>query len=180
VSDTSVLNRLFHQRATIQTEPYHGKKKVTLTEPQAADSSIEIHNLPEDAIVIDLDGALSNEKLFSGTKSECKRADYIIFSELRRTILFIEMKRSGAKRKDITNQLKGSLCAFEYTQAVAREFFDESGFLATYQRRFISIKHTGIKSRKTEIEKTAGTHNAPDKHLILSWARTVQYNKIAA
>lgn len=178
--DTNVLERLFNNNSKINIEDHYGKKKVVLKESQAQDSKIEIRNIPNDAVVIDLDSAFSNDKLFSGSNCECKRADYIIFSEQRKKVLFIEMKRTGAKLNDIINQLKGSLCAFEYTQSIAREFFHEIDFLEAYEQRFISINHTGMANRKTAIEKVSGKHNRPDAPLKLSWTKTVQYNQIAA
>ena len=178
--DTTVLATLFNDNAKIAIESHYGRNKVVLTEPQAQDSKIEIRNIPDDSLVIDLDSVFSNADLFSGSKGECKRADYLIFSEQKQKILFIEMKRTGAKLKDIVNQLKGSLCAFEYTQAIAREFFNEIDFLTAYELRFISINHTGMVNRKTAIEKVAGIHNQPDKPLKLSWTQSIQYNHIAA
>ncbi|QRV23372.1 hypothetical protein [Marinomonas foliarum] len=177
--DTSVLNRLFNDRAKIPIDDYYGKKKVVLKEPQVEDSMIEIRGIPDDAIVIDLDRAFSNEKLFAGSQGECKRADYIIFSEQRKKVLFIEMKKTGAKLNDIVKQLKGSLCAFEYCQSIAREFFNENNFLSAYECRFITINHTGMSNRTTTIEKIAGTNNRPDAPLKLSWTQTIQFNQIA-
>lgn len=181
MSDTTVLQRLFHNNAKIPIEQdVYSVNKVVLSESQAQDSSIEIRNIPSDALVINLDSAFSNDNLFAGSQGECKRADYLIFSEQKKKILFIEMKRTSAKLKDIEKQLRGSLCALEYMQAIAREFFHENSFLATYEHRFISIYHTSIANRKTVIEKIGGSHNKPDAPLKLSWAQTVQYNKIAA
>ena len=178
--DINVLERLFNNNAKITIEDHYGKKKVVLKEHQAQDSVVEIQNIPDDAVVIDLDNAFVNSELFAGTCGECKRADYLIISEKKQKVLFIEMKRTGAKLKDIIKQLKGSLCAFEYTQSIAREFFQEREFLNNYEQRFISINHTGMANRKTLIEKVAGKHNKPDAPLKLSWTKTVQYNQIAA
>ncbi len=179
MSDTSVLGRMFHPNR-IKIEEHHNRYKVVLQEPQAPDSRIEIHNIPDDAIIIDLDGSFANDSLFKGNQGECKRADYLIFSEQRQRIIFIEMKKSASSRKDIIKQLKGSLCVFEYLQVIAREFFHESDFLANYEQCFISITHTGTQTRKTEIEKTTAIHNRPELMLNLSWARTIQFNLLVA
>lgn len=178
--DTSVLKRLFCDGVIIPIEDNYDRKKVVLTEHQTVNSKIEIRGIPDDAVIIDLDRAFSNDALFAGSQGECKRADYIIFSEQKQKVLFIEMKKTGAKHKDIVNQLKGSLCAFKYVQAIADEFFNESRFLEAYECRFISINHTGMSTRKTEIARTAGNNDRPDSPLKVSWTQTIEFNKIAA
>lgn len=180
MSDTNILDRLFNQAARVAIKPHYGRKKVVLEESQTQDSKIEIRNIPDDAVVIELDKAFFNKNLFAGSQGECKRADYLIFSEEEQKILFIEMKRTGAKLKDIVNQLKGSLCVFEYTQSIAAHFFHENNFLAAYEQRFVSINHTSMANRKTAIERMVGVHNKPDAPLKISWAKTVQYRMIAA
>lgn len=183
MSDTSVLQRMLQPNVLIALEDHYESKKVILIENKAPDSLIEIHKIPADALVIDLDKAFSNQGLFQGKSGECKRADYVIISEQEKRVLFIEMKRSNAPAVDIINQLKGALCAFEYCQIIGREFFQEQNFLAHYQKRFISIRHTGGTKQKTEVEQTAPLgecHNTPDYPLKISWARCIQFKKIAS
>lgn len=174
---------MLHPTSLITLQDHYDFKKVRLTESQATDSYIEIHKIPQDAFVIDLDRAFNNQHLFQGSRGECKRADYLIISESAERILFIEMKRSSAKAKHIVEQLRGALCAFEYCQIIAREFFEEAEFLNHYPRRFISIRHTGGEKRKTEIERTAAIgayHCTPDQHLKVSWANSIQFKKLAS
>jgi hypothetical protein len=183
MSDTSVLQRMLQPSILISLENHYENKKVILIENQAPDSFIEIHKIPADALVIDLDKAFNNQGLFQGKSGECKRADYVIISEQEKRVLFIEMKRSNAPAIDIINQLKGALCAFEYCQIIGREFFQERDFLAQYQKRFISVRHTGGTKQRTEIEQTAPMgerHNTPDHPLRISWAKCIQFRKIAS
>ncbi|MFZ1389789.1 MAG: hypothetical protein WBP46_18710 [Thiolinea sp.] len=183
MSHTSVLSRMLHPTCLIALEDHYESKKVCLVESQATDSFIEIHRIPVDAFVIDLDRVFNNQLLFQGNCGECKRADYLIISESAQRVLFIEMKRSNAPAQHIIHQLRGALCAFEYCQVIAREFFQETSFLNEYQKRFISIRHTGGEKRKTQIERTAAigeTHCAPDQPLRVSWANTIQFNKLAS
>ena len=182
MSDTTILKRLLQPNVLLPLAEHYESKKVTLIEHQAQDSWVEIHNIPHDAVVIDLDRAFYNQNLFQGSSGECKRADYVVISELAKKVLFIEMKRSNAPALDIVNQLKGALCAFEYCQVIVREFFQEADFLKNYQKRFISLRHTGGTKQKTEIERTTplGTiHNNPEFPLRVSWAKVIQFNKIA-
>lgn len=183
MSHTSVLARMLHPTSLIALQDHYDSKKVRLVESQTTDSYIEIHKIPSDAFVIDLDRSFSNQHLFQGSCGECKRADYLIISESTERILFIEMKRSSAPAQHIIQQLRGALCAFEYCQVIAREFFQEVEFLNHYQKRFISIRHTGGEKRKTEIERTAAIgeyHCTPDQHLKISWANAIQFKKLAS
>lgn len=183
MSHTSVLARMLHPTSLISLEDQYGSKKVRLVENQTIDSYIEVHKIQADAFVVDLDRAFNNQRLFQGNCGECKRADYLIISESAERVLFIEMKRSSAPAQHITHQLRGALCAFEYCQIIAREFFQENRFLTHYQKRFISIRHTGGEKRKTEIERTTAigeVHCTPDQHLKISWANTIQFKKLAS
>ena len=181
MSDLDVLKRLIQGKALITLEDhYNGKKKVTLREPQTENSYLELHNVPYDSLVIDLDSAFSNDNFFQGSQGECKRADFIIVSEDIKKIVFIEMKRATAPLKNIIKQLKGSLCAFEYTQSIIKHFFGKNDYLRDYEHRYVSVTQTGLKKRKTEMTPTAGRHDAPEKPLKLSWANQIQFKMIAA
>ncbi len=60
MTDTTVLNRMINDEAKIPlVDHYRGKKKVVLVECGTANSKLEIHNLPGDAIVINLDDSLN-------------------------------------------------------------------------------------------------------------------------
>lgn len=183
MSHSSVLRRMLHSCSLIPLEDHYDSKKIRLIEAKTTDSCIEIHRVPDDTLVLNLDSAFNTEKLFHGKSGECKRADYIIISESVERILFIEMKRSSSQAKDIELQLRGALCAFEYCQIIAREFFQERDFLAHYQKRFISIRHTGGSKRETVIKRTAEVgdkHCIPDTPLQVSWAKVIQFKQLAA
>nr|CAA6806528.1 MAG: Unknown protein [uncultured Thiotrichaceae bacterium] len=181
MADTAVLRRMLQPNIIIPLQDhYNDKKKLLLQEPQADDSCIEIHNVPADSIVIDLDRAFSNQGLFCGSQGECKRADYLLISEQTEKILFIELKQSSSGKSGIIKQLQGSLCAFEYCQIIAREFFHEAEFLQSYQQRFIAFTHTTSRSRKTEVEREVVRHGTPQQPLMIRYTRTFQFNQMAA
>jgi hypothetical protein len=74
----TVLKRLFNPKALIALEDhYNSKKKVVRKESQTDDSLVAVVNIPADAIVIDLDRAFHNEKLFAGSQGERKRTDFL-------------------------------------------------------------------------------------------------------
>jgi len=180
VTDTTVLNRMINDEAKIPlVNHYHGKKKVVLIERGTTGSKLEIHNIPHDAIVIDVDSSFENSHLFASGAGECKRSDYIIVSESKKVALFIEMKKGNPNTADIIKQLKGGLCVFEYCQSIAREFFDESDFLSEYKKCFVAFKQVNSIKRKTAINKSAtGSHSLPENLLKVSWAKTIQFGSI--
>jgi hypothetical protein len=181
VADMTVLNRMIKDSAKIVLQDhYRDKKKVVLTEHGTTDSSLELHNVPADAIVIDVDANFSNSDLFANSAGECKRADYLIISQEKKLVLFIEMKKGPSPTSDIIKQLIGSRCAFEYCQSIAREFFDEADFLVDYRLRFVAFKHVNLEKKKTKIDKSTATHDTPERLMRVSWANTIQFNKIAA
>jgi len=170
IKDTAKISLLNH---------YNGKKKVTLIERGTTGSKLEIHNIPHDAVVIDVDSSFENTNLFASNASECKRSDYIIVSESKKVALFIEMKKGNPDTAGIIKQLKGGLCVFEYCQSIAREFFSESNFLSGYEKIFVTFKQVNLAKKKTAISRsTTGVHSSPDNLLKVSWAKTIQFKKI--
>lgn len=151
--DTQVLKSLIKQSAKVSLEGHYKKKKAVLHEYNTKDSTLEIYNLPDDAIIIGVDASFSNSKLFNGFKGECKRSDYIIISEQKRVVLFIEIKKGDPSDSNMIKQLKGSLCVFEYIRYVAREFFDQKDLLRSYKNRFIAFTHVNYNKKLTGNKK---------------------------
>lgn len=83
----NVLNQMIKDTAKISLQDHYNRKKVVLIEHGTTDSSLELHNVPNDAIVIDIDSNFNNGNFFSNSKSECKRADYIIVSEEKKVVV---------------------------------------------------------------------------------------------
>lgn len=182
MSYSLILKDMLHSCSLVNLEDHYNGKKVRLVESKATDSFIEIHCVPSDTFVLDLDSALNTEKLFQGKSGECKRADYIVISESAKRILFIEMKRSTSQANDIALQLRGALCAFEYLQIVAREFFQESDFLSQCEKRFIAVLNTHGRKRKTEVShsiKNSSQYSVPDGFLRISGMQVLQFRYLA-
>lgn len=180
MSDTLILKKMINDSAKIQLENHYDKRKAVLIEHGTTGSRLEIFNIPSDAIIIDVDSNFENQKIFSGASDECKRSDYIIISESERVVLFIEMKKGSSSTSEIVKQLKGSLCIFNYCQAIAREFFDRDDFLSTYKKRFIAFKNVNLDKKKTRIDKRKNSHSSPDTLMKVSQTNNIQFKKIAA
>ena len=185
MSNTEILEKMLHSCSLIPLKSYVSKNnkikyKICLTEAQTQNSFFEIYNLPVDAFVIDLDKSFNNQKLFKGNAGECKRADYMIISESYARILFIEMKQSSDSATDITYQLRGALCVFEYYQIIAREFFKIKDFI-NFEKRFIALMHTNAKKNITPSKDSCSkANNHPDNYFRVFGRNSMQFNALAA
>lgn len=167
--------------ATIQLLGNYDKKSVVLSEPQYPASSVTISGIPDNAIVIKADAFTSPKSVFKDSKNECKRADFVIVANTgnKKSIVFIEMKATKAPAKEIIKQLYGAKCFIVYCQEIGKSFWKQPGFLAGYSFRFISIGNTSISKRKTRIDPTTGIHDSPERMLIISSSRQLQFNQLA-
>jgi hypothetical protein len=176
-----LVDKMLADGARVRPERYYGKFKVTLLEPGSADSAATIFDLPEDAIVIRLDESIDLARIFRGAYGECKRADFIIVAERGDSvvIVYIEMKRSSDKRVEIVRQLQGARCFVHYMQTLGKAFAKHRTFLDSAKHRFVSIKHTGRRKRRTETARTGAVHDSPESALAISWPHHVEFAQLA-
>jgi hypothetical protein len=187
LTDTEILKQLIHTNAVTQLEQNYDRNCVVLREQQSDNYCLTIYNLPDDTIVIKADKFPSPDTIFQGDKGECKRADYILISEEKKCIIFLEMKRARGSQKEIVFQLKGAQCLMKYCQAVGISFWGKSDFLENYEPRFVAIYHTHIyktkiRQNKQVIDSTPinEQHSDPEFLIKVSFPHHVEFNKIAA
>lgn len=175
-----LIERLIAPGARVAIEPNAYNFKVTLLEP-GCDSQATIYNVPEDCIVIRLDDNVDVGKMFSGSFGECKRSDFILVAETQGTLVLvhIEMKKSRGSKADIMKQLRGSRCFTHYLQELGRVFGQHSDFLKDARHRFVSIKHSGPRKRRTRIDRDAGVHDCPENVLAISSPHRVEFSMIS-
>ncbi|TAE56148.1 MAG: hypothetical protein EAZ76_04000 [Nostocales cyanobacterium] len=171
MSDIAILKEMFKETATVPLQnDLHGKKILTLEEPDLPNCFVTIRGMPnaDQVIVIKADKFPAPEAVFNGSKGECKRADFIIIAdtEMKKVILCIEMKakRKTAKEWEIIQQLKGAKCCVEYFQKIGKEFWGYPYFLDNYAYRFITIRDINIDKRPTQ-EKIIDNHDIPERML---------------
>lgn len=170
--DLNLLRSILHPDAIIALGKKHDKSVLTLSEPQESDSKVVIRNIPSGAIVVKIDDVIDSRRLFSGCNGECKRADFAIFSDDngKKTVVFVEMKRTNAKKKNVVLQLKGATCVFEYCKAIGRIFHSRKRFLQDYSPRYVYFSQTrvSINKKPTRVDSRSKVHDNPDHPLILS------------
>ena len=180
MGDTEVLSQLIKEAALVPVQKdQYGNFFVKLDEPQVSDSSTEIRNPPPDSLVIKVDTFRAPVDIFNGDRGECKRADYVIISEERKCILYIEIKKTKDSWQKIVKQLMGAECFVKYCQEIGKVFWNENDFLSDYKQRFISIGHTSIAKKKTRIIKDFSNHDSPERAMKIDWPNYLQFNRLA-
>jgi hypothetical protein len=123
MDDASILVQLIKPAATVPLLDEYGKCVLILREPQAIDSVVTVRNVPTDTIAIKVDAFTAPDAVFNGLQGECKRADYVLISPERRTVIYIEIKRTRDGFSGIVKQLKGAQCFVNYCRDIGRKRF---------------------------------------------------------
>lgn len=180
MGDTNTLVEMIKGNACVELQQLYGKHFAELKEPDTRNSCVTIRNVPADSLVIKVDNVKAPNNVFNGKKGECKCADYVIISEEKQRIIFIEMKKTKASWTDIVHQLIGAQCFMKYCQEIGRAFWKEDIFLNDYQHRFVCIAHTSIPKRPTNIERRDIAHSTPETALKIDWPHYIHFNQLAS
>jgi len=153
--------------------------KVELIEPEE-NYSTTLSGLPADSVVIKGDAFPAPDKIFQGSRGECRRADYVIIADsgTKKVILCVELKRTTKSEKHIIEQLTGAKCFVAYCQEIGKTFWRQHNFLDDYDYRFISIGHISVAKRKTRITRNTAVHDAPERMMRIDWPHYLSFNKI--
>ncbi|NCQ94481.1 MAG: hypothetical protein EWV75_14720 [Microcystis wesenbergii Mw_QC_S_20081001_S30D] len=178
MSDIAMLKEMIKDCAIVELEYQKEYKRdsylLKLTEPQD-NYSFVVNGMPkpDEVIVIKLDDFFDVRKIFTGSKGECKRADFIIIANTptEKVILCLEMKKGKDSNTSIIKQLKGAKCFVSYCREIGRSFWNKLDFLQDYQYRFVSIKNISISKTTTSSPKfsqKSEIHDQPEKMLKIS------------
>jgi hypothetical protein len=170
---------MIKETATVVLEGGADQPRAVLRELGVVDSSVTISRLPSDALIIKSDCFISPDHVFNGGKGECARADYVIISEKKKCVIYIEMKRTKDSKSHVIKQLTGAHCFIGYCKKIGRLFWEEQLFMKGYAYRFVSIGHTSVSKRKTRVTKDDNVHDTPQKAMKIDWPKDIQYNKLA-
>ena len=178
-----ILNGMIMDSAKVNLESGSDpdKASVTLKEPQSPTSEVTIYGLPLDAIVIKVDKFKSPDTILTETRDQRKRSDYIIVANKKdkMNILYIEIKTTKGKEKDIIKQLKGSVCFVGYCKEIAKEFWHKNDLLSKFNPRFVSFTRTSsIGKKRTRIDKNHSPNDTPERMMKLSNPHKEQFNKL--
>jgi len=183
MTDLDILSEMIRESAKIIMEKKNDRNMVRLCEPSCPYSNVSIRGLPESSLIIKADSWPAPDTVFSGSKGECKRADYIIIAEKNKTLVavYIELKKnSGDTNKEVIKQLLGARCFIDYCQAVGREFWKDRDFLSKIKHRYVYFTHTGsINKKRTQVNREKLKHDRAEEFLKIGWATYVEFNMLA-
>lgn len=179
MSDMEILSELILESALVPHENEYGKPVIKLQEAGVEGSVSFIRNIPSDAIVIKADEFPAPKTFFKGDKGECKRADFIIISEEKKVILYVELKAGAKDASHIVKQLKGASCLISYCKEIGKQFWSEARFLDGYAHRYIGMVNLSI-SKKPSRHKSAPLHDSPESFMKISSPHYLQFKELAA
>ncbi len=177
MTDTEILSQMFKSSVLAQVEKKHSKHFVRLSEPEVPNLTAIIRDLPPDAMVIKVDAFPAPNNFFEGERGECKRADFIIISETRKVILYIELKAGPREANHIKQQLKGASCVVAYCKEVGIQFWNKNKFLNGYANRYAAMVKLSMNKRPTRPE-SGPLHDSPASFMKLSHSKDIQFNKL--
>ncbi len=174
MSDLTTLHELINQMEPISKKGPYSKPCVLLKESdggQEGGYSITLSNVPDDLIAIKADQFPSPKGFFKNDKGECKRADYVLITEAKKWIVYIEMKGGIVhSAKEVKQQLQGAECLLAYCRSVGRKFWQDDEFLdiGRYRQRFVCITNVIQKKHGTKPSHESKLHDKPEDPLKIS------------
>ncbi|MBS0350227.1 MAG: hypothetical protein JSR33_03405 [Proteobacteria bacterium] len=182
MSDLKIIKEMMNDfvKVPIKKDLYQ-RHFIELVEPRLPDCLVTIYGIPANTIAIKVDEFKLPEAIFCGSKGECKRADYIIFSEEahKKIVLYIEMKKTKGNFTEIVQQLYGALCFVRYCEDIGQSFWKEKYFMQEYQHRFVSIGHISIAKKPTRITRNSNKHDTPENAMKIDWPSKLQFKHLA-
>jgi hypothetical protein len=179
MSDMEILSELILESVLIPHENEYGKPVIKLQEAGVKNSVSFIRNIPSDVIVIKADEFPAPKTFFKGDNGECKRADFIIISEEKKVILYVELKAGAKDARHIVKQLKGASCVISYCKEIGRQFWSKSTFLDGYAHRYVGMVNLSV-SKKPSRHKSTPLHDSPESFLKISSPHYLQFKELAA
>jgi len=179
MQDTEILFELILESALVPHEKEYGKPVIKLQEAGVKGIISYIRNIPSDAIVIKADEFPAPKSFFKGDKGECKRADFIILSEEKKVIIYIELKAGSKDSSYIVKQLKGASCVISYCKEIGKNFWNENTFLDGYAHRYVGMVNLSV-TKKPSRHKSAPLHDSPESFLKISSPHNLQFNQLAS
>lgn len=191
MSDLEILKELIREEALVTLEDgLYGKRKVTLIEPKNpchSEYTVDINNIPTNAIVIKTDTFPAPKPIFKGSKGEYKRADFVIIAETiiknkpNNLIIFIELKKGkGNSEASIIQQLKGAQCIIAYCRSIGQVFWQQPDFLNPdkYEYRFVSIRNIEINKKVSFEKPKQGLHDSPAQMLKITLTNHLEFKQL--
>ena len=177
MNDIKLLKSIINEEYIEKLIHIEHSKSVTMSE---GDANFQIKNLPDDSLVIKTDlfpsknHQPSHDYFFTDSYGIRRRADYMIVCYSQKLVIFIEIKavKKNTKRVDsneVIEQLKGSLCLYEYCKKIGEIFGNHKDFLKELTPKFYSVFiHTQGKTKSRLDNPILQDNSTPESRLSLS------------
>lgn len=180
-ADSEILERLILPSAFVQIDDSKKKPFVILTESSEPDSLVKIDALPEDTLVIHIEKLNQTSKMFTENNHARSCADYIVMSEEKKTVIYVEIKKSKDDRAHVTRQLTGAECLFKYIKSIGKKFWRKPDFLEGYKHVYVGIMHTGqVRKRPTRHITQGEFGHDPASFIKITSPGWLSFNKLAS
>ncbi len=179
MSDKEIFEELLLASCVVPLEEEYGRPIVKLEEVGVAGSVACIRNIPSDVVAIKADSFPAPKGFFQGSKGECKRADYILISEEKKVVLFVELKAGSKETSHIIRQLKGAACLLAYCKEIGKKYWGREEFMDGYAHRYIGMVNLSVSKKPTRHKKSP-VHDRPERFQKISSPHHLQFNQLAA
>ena len=188
VNDIEILRDMLSSTVKVPLrQEGQNKPSVHLVDRQA-ETTIEIKGLPHDSIVIRAEDFENPLAIFSGSKGERRRADFVIVSNEDRGKWVICIENQAGNDKSaahVVDQLKGARCFVSYCQCIGKSFWESEQFLDGYQYRFVSMadvnSNKGTKKTRpysSYMQSKDRLHDTPDDFLKFLRSPSLHFRKL--
>ncbi len=180
-NDIDILKEILKEQILVPLEDRYNKKQVALTE--ADNYTVKIQGIPDNTVVIKSDAFPPPKAVFSNSKGECKRADFVIVADMgkKKFLIYIEMKAQPrtSQNFEVIQQFKGAQCFISYCQAIGKLFWEQKEFLDGYECRFVKIVTKSKRIDKQSSRPNNSTvHDRPDQMLTIKSTDHLQFNQL--
>lgn len=177
--DKEILKELLLDACVVPLDEEYGKPIIKLEEVGVAGAVTCIRNIPSDVIAIKADAFPAPNSFFKGDKGECKRADFILISEERKVVLFVEIKAGAKDAGHIVRQLKGAACLLAYCKEIGKKYWGREEFLDDYAHRYIGIVNLSVSKKPTR-HRNSPVNDTPEQFQKISSPHNLQFKQLVA
>jgi len=179
MTDLQILRDVLNDGLFIQLEPDGQEYTVKLVEkdPSAKLKKVILEGLHANTVILKIDKT-NTQKVFKAGRGQLKRCDYLIFTKInnRRYAFFIELK--SRNKDEYIKQFKGAECIVDYCDSVLNRFYNKTGLLAQFEKRFVLFYKTSIDKRPTRPSPPVMKNDSPEKSYKYSDPHTVRIDNL--
>jgi len=173
MTDFDILKSMIKKEHITEAEPCGKLHKIVLKEDCPTSTySVNITDVPRNSIAIKTDAFPDAKDFFDKSKSGkelLKRADFVVIAKCvdGPRVLYVELTERKKSHGEITNQLRGAKCVFDYCQSVGKMFWKHTDFLRNNTSHYLCVKMKGNCAQRRNFEKGAPKSNlndVPERH----------------